>query len=102
MRQNHDFRKTKGRKAVPNDTVTEQLALLGGTQAVQKPFTRYNPIGREEVDAARRVVESGVLSQFIGAWHEDFYGGPMVREFERMSATHFGAKHAITVNSCTS
>jgi perosamine synthetase len=87
---------------VPNDIVTEQLALLGGTKAVQRPFKRYNPIGREEAEAARGVIESGVLSQFIGAWHEDFFGGPMVREFERACAAYFGVKHAVTVNSCTS
>lgn len=87
---------------MPNDTVTEQLALLGGTKAIEGPFKRYNPIGREESEAARRVIESGVLSQFIGAWHEDFYGGPMVREFERACAAYFGVKHAVTVNSCTS
>lgn len=80
----------------------EKLALLGGTKAVQTPLKRYNPIGAEEVEAAKRVVESGVLSQFLGIWHEDFYGGPKVREFERACEAYFKVKHAVTVNSATS
>ena len=78
------------------------LALLGGQPAIQRTFERYNPIGADEVAAAKTVIESGVLSQFIGAWHEDFFGGPKVREFEQKSAEYFGVKHAITVNSWTS
>ncbi len=81
---------------------TSQLALLGGPKAITRTFRRYNPIGAEELQAAREVIESGVLSQFIGAWHEDFYGGSKVREFERQAATYFGVKHAVTVNSWTS
>lgn len=80
----------------------EKLALLGGDKTITKPFLRYNPIGREEVEAARQVIESGVLSRFLGTWHEDFFGGPKVREFERACADYFGVKHAITVNSATS
>jgi dTDP-4-amino-4,6-dideoxygalactose transaminase len=80
----------------------EKLALLGGPKAITKTFNRYNPIGQEEVQAAKEVIESGVLSQFIGAWHEDFFGGPKVKEFERQCADYFGVKHAITVNSWTS
>jgi dTDP-4-amino-4,6-dideoxygalactose transaminase len=80
----------------------EKLAVLGGDKTIQSPFRKYNPIGAEELQAAREVIESGVLSQFIGAWHEDFYGGPKVREFERDAARYFGVKHAVTVNSWTS
>ncbi len=85
-----------------NHLSSVKLALLGRTKTINRSFQRYNPIGAEEVSAAKQVVESGVLSQFLGAWHEDFYGGPKVREFERACETYFGAKHAITVNSWTS
>lgn len=81
---------------------TQKLALFGGPKVIDQPFVRYNPIGSEEVEAAKAVVESGVLSQFIGAWHEDFSGGPKVREFERDCAAYFGVHHAITVNSWSS
>jgi perosamine synthetase len=80
----------------------EKLALIGGPKAIQATFKRYNPIGVEEVKAARQVIESGVLSQFLGAWYDDFYGGPKVREFERACEAFFGVKHAVTVNSWTS
>jgi dTDP-4-amino-4,6-dideoxygalactose transaminase len=78
------------------------LALLGGPATITQNFKHYNPIGEEEVQAAKEVIESGVLSQFIGAWHPDFLGGPKVKEFEALCAKHFGVKHAITVNSWTS
>lgn len=80
----------------------EKLALYGGPKAIQKTFKRYNSIGAEEVEAAKQVIESGVLSQFLGAWHEDFYGGPKVQEFERQCENFFGVKHVVTVNSATS
>jgi dTDP-4-amino-4,6-dideoxygalactose transaminase len=79
-----------------------KLALLGGPTTITKSFNKYNPIGYEEVNAAKAVIESGVLSQYIGAWHPDFWGGPKVREFEALCADYFGVKHAITVNSWTS
>lgn len=82
--------------------MTDELALFGGPPAVTKAFKRYNPIGNEEVEAAKAVVESGVLSQFLGAWHPDFFGGPKVQEFERRCESYFGVKRAVTVNSWTS
>jgi perosamine synthetase len=81
---------------------SEKLALHGGSKTIDKPFKRYNPIGKDEVEAAKAVVESGVLSKFLGCWDEDFYGGPKVQEFERECEKYFGVKHAVTVNSWTS
>jgi perosamine synthetase len=81
---------------------SEKLALLGGPKAINEPFKRYNSIGKEEVEAARLVIESGNLSQFLGCWDPDFFGGPKVQAFERQCAEYFGVKHAITVNSWTS
>ncbi len=78
------------------------LALLDGVPLITKQFQSYNPIGIEEVVAAKDVIESGVLSQYLGAWHSDFFGGPKVKEFEKDCAKFFGVKHAITVNSWTS
>lgn len=80
----------------------EKLALHGGKKTITAPMNRFNPIGREEVEAAKRVIEGGVLSQFIGAWTPDFFGGPKVQEFERVCTEYFGVKHAVTVNSWTS
>ena len=81
---------------------SEKLALFGGPITIEHAFKRYNPIGKDEVEAAKAVIESGVLSRFLGCWHEDFYGGPKVQEFERECEKYFGVKHAVTVNSWTS
>lgn len=84
------------------DNAKDRLALMGGEKTIRTPFKRYNPIGMEEAEAAKKVIESGVLSQFLGCWDPDFYGGPKVQEFERACEAHFGVKHAVTVNSATS
>ena len=80
----------------------EQLAIYGGPKTINKKFTAYNSLGEEERLAVDRIMRSGVLSQFLGVWHKDFYGGPKVQEFEKMVTKYFGVKHAITVNSWTS
>ena len=58
---------------------TEKLACSAGPKAITTPFQRYNSIGKEEVEAARVVIESGNLSQFLGCWEPDFFGGPKVQ-----------------------
>jgi len=68
---------------------------------MKKP-ARYNPIGEEEKAAAMRVLDSGCLSAFIGAWGEDFHGGEEIRAFEEEISNYFDVKHAITFNSLTS
>ena len=78
------------------------LAIKGGKKSITKVFSKYNSIGEEELNAVSEVIKSGVLSKYLGAWHEDFYGGPKVREFEDQAASFFDVKHAITVNSWTS
>jgi len=80
----------------------ENLAILGGPKTIKKPIDRYNSIGIEEIEAAKSVVESGVLSKFLGCWDDDFYGGTKVQQFERECEAYFNVKHAITVNSWTS
>ncbi len=81
---------------------TEKLAIHGGAKTITKSFKHYNSIGQEEIDAAKSVVETGVLSKFLGCWDPDFYGGPKVQEFELACKEYFGVKHAVTVNSWTS
>jgi dTDP-4-amino-4,6-dideoxygalactose transaminase len=78
------------------------LALLGGKKIRKDKFPAYRTIGREEEDAVLRVIRSGVLSKYLGSWHEDFYGGPEVRALELEWAAYFNVKHAVAVNSATS
>lgn len=79
-----------------------KLAIHGGEKIIAKPAKRYNSINSEECEAVKQVIEGGVLSQYLGIWHEDFYGGHKVQEFERECKKYFNVKHAITVNSWTS
>lgn len=80
----------------------KHLAILGGSPIRTKPFPAYNTIGPEEKQAVNRVLDSGVLSEFLGTWSSGFYGGPYVRKLEEEWAARFGVKHAISVNSATS
>ena len=79
-----------------------KLSILGGSPIIDYTFKRYNTIGDEEKNAVIDVVNSGVLSDFLGSWGEKFYGGPKVKEFEYACKEKFNVKHAISVNSWTS
>jgi dTDP-4-amino-4,6-dideoxygalactose transaminase len=79
-----------------------KLALLGGTPVRKHPFPDYVTIGVEEKRAVMEVLDSTVLSRFLGTWSPDFYGGPRVQALERAWEAYFGVKHAVSVNSATS
>lgn len=81
--------------------MTSELALLGGKPIRKDPFPSQNTIGKEEKHAVIDVLDSGVLSKFVGEYGPDFYGGPRVRNLETEVASRFGAKHAIATNSAT-
>ena len=78
------------------------LALLGGKPVRSEMFAHDNSIGEEEKQAVIRVLESGNLSQYVGSWNKDFFGGPFVRQFEKDWAESSGAEFSIAVNSNTS
>ena len=69
---------------------------------MQRRFKKYNPLNQKELNAAIKVIKSGNLSNFLGSYSKEFYGGPKVRQFEKSCASFFKVKHAITVNSWTS
>lgn len=79
-----------------------KLAINGGAPVRTELFPPYQTMGPEEMRAVQRVMESGNLSQYLGAWHPDFMGGAEVRRFEESWAEHFGIAHALAVNSATS
>lgn len=78
------------------------LAINGGKKVRTRNFPAYRVIGDEEKEAVSRVMDSGILSRYLGSWNPDFYGGPEVQAFEKEWADYFNVKHAIAVNSCTS
>ena len=77
------------------------LALEGGTPVRGTPFPPTNTIGPEERRAVLEVLESGSLSQFLGAWGEEFLGGVWVRRCEEVVRQRLGAAHAVSVNSAS-
>ena len=80
----------------------EKLAINGGQPVRKKPFPAYKVIGKEEKKAVARVLNTGLLSHYLGCWDKLFYGGPQVRALEKEWAKYFKVKHALAVNSCTS
>jgi len=80
----------------------DELAIKGGPKVRTEKFPAYTVIGQEEKDALCNVVDSGVLSAYLGAWHKKFNGGEQVLALEEEWAAFFGCKHAIAVNSNTS
>ncbi len=68
----------------------KKLAINSGTPVRTQLFPAYNTIGEEEKAAALRVLDSGNLSQFLGAWHKDFFWGPEVRAFKERWSVRFG------------
>lgn len=82
--------------------MSDKLALHGGKPVIAKPFASYRSLGAEETAAANRVLETGVLSAYVGAPGDAFMGGKEVRALEAEAAAYFGARNAIAVNSWTS
>lgn len=78
------------------------LAINGGEKVRTELFPAYRVIGEEEQQAVAKVLESGILSKYLGCWSDDFYGGPQVQAMEKEWAGFFGVKHAISTNSATS
>jgi perosamine synthetase len=79
-----------------------KLALFDGTPVRDKPFPTANNIGEEEISAVENVMRKGILSNFVGAGTDEFYGGEAVRNLESNWSAHFKCKHSVSVNSATS
>ncbi len=69
---------------------------------VKRKFKKYNPIGKNEIRAANKVLKSGILSSFVASKGKDFFGGKKVKEFESKCCKFFKVKYAISVNSWSS
>ncbi len=79
-----------------------KLAIHGGKPVRTQPLPRYVTIGAEEKCAVAEVLDSGVLSGYLGTWSPGFYGGPRVQKLEQEWQQYFRVKHAVTMNSATS
>jgi len=78
-----------------------KLALLGGEKTRTLPFPPHPVFGEDEKKEVLEVLETGNLSGFVANASDSFYGGPKVRELERLFAEYFGVKYSIAVNSAT-
>lgn len=79
-----------------------KLALLGGRPIRHQAYPPYVTTGKEEAKAVQEVLASGILSQFLGTWSPDFYGGPRVQGLEKAWSRKFGVRHSVSMNSATS
>lgn len=78
------------------------LALLGGTPAVDMSLRHYRSMGDAETAAVIDVMKSDCLSGFYGSPGDEYWGGPRVREFEAAWRKRYDVAHAVSVNSATS
>jgi perosamine synthetase len=83
-------------------THNRSLALFGGKPVIDSTFPKYSSISLSDHGEVLRVINSGLLSQFIGDAGEYFLGGPEVRRFESEFSNFFGVSHSVSVNSWTS
>ena len=79
-----------------------ELAINGGKKVRTKLFPAYKYINEKEIEAVTNVLKSGILSKFIGGWHEDFKGGNQVNCLEKEWSEKFDIKHSLAVNSASS
>ena len=80
----------------------KKLSINGGRKTITEKLSVYNSIGSEEGEAVKSVMESGILSDFVGAPGENFLGGKYVKLFENDFKKDFCVKNAVSVNSWTS
>lgn len=81
--------------------MNNKLALLGGEKIRTTAFPPRRTMGPKEIEEVSKVINSEVLSAFLGGPGKFFNGGTYVKEFERKWADMYGFKHAISVNSWT-
>lgn len=62
----------------------------------------YRSLDKSDAKVAFDQVSTGLMSGFVGAWGNQFFGGIEVIEFERQSSKLFKFDYAISVNSWTS
>jgi len=77
------------------------LALFGGKPVLKNPFSIISSIGKEERNAVKSVMCTGVISDFIGRAGEKFFGGKEVKKFESAICKIFKIKYAVSFNSAS-
>jgi perosamine synthetase len=78
-----------------------ELALLGGDPLRRRPYPTGPCIDRHEHEAVDRVLDSGLLSGFVGVPGPEFLGGPEVRGLEEQWAGLGDYGMVVAMNSAT-
>lgn len=82
------------------------LAINGGPKIRTKRWPYNKTCGLSELWACYKVIKSGLLSGFQGAYHCNpgfsFMGGPYVQKLEDEWSKFYGVNYSISVNSATS
>jgi len=79
-----------------------ELAIFGGVPVRDRRFPQAVTTGKEELDAVIEVMQSGLLSGFVGSPGPEFLGGPRVQQLEREWSRYFEVPFAVSCNSATS
>lgn len=64
-----------------------------------RKFPKNNNIDLKEIVAVRKVLETGVLSDFVANTNDKFFGGKEVINLEKKWSKYFKSKYSITTNS---
>ncbi len=81
---------------------SNQLAILGGSPVINYELEDYVSIDATDSKVVLEVMESRILSQFLGASGEFFLGGKGILNLEREWSSKFNIKNSISCNSWTS
>jgi len=79
----------------------EKLAIFGGKPVLDGQLPETNNIGEEEKKSVMKVLNSGVLSDYLGRAGDKFLGGEKVLQLEDAFKKKFKVKYAVTFNSAT-
>ena len=77
------------------------LAIFGGVPSYSTPFEERKIIGKNETDGALKVLNSQLLSGFIGGPGKFFDGGHEIKNMEKKWNEEFGSTFSISTNSWT-
>ncbi len=79
-----------------------KLAINGAAPVSKTPFPVQISIGNMEREAVLKVLDSKVLSGYLGVYGKEFFGGPEIVKLEKAWAEKFNVEHAVACNSATS
>lgn len=72
-----------------------KLALLGGSPLRSIPFPHRKSITSNDKEAADAVMDSGILSAYVGAKCSAFNGGEVVNRLENTWNSVFNCKYSV-------